>query len=1120
MVENRGIKRWKQILGMDSYKESTNLPEGVLRLIQNMRPGKGSLYTREGLTKFDSSQVVTSQPILGLGRYYPDTSTSLELAVSNGILKSSLGSGWTQRATGLSSSNLCKIEQFKDKALICDQSTGLLVYQDYTVPATDEHSTHYAGVPSPKVYKLISSFEDAADWTGDNGCTYAAGTITNDQGHQLHGRQSVKFTLASGVTNISNTFTALNLDGAAVFSDGSTSDLDDYISLFIIRGDPNLITSVRLVLGDNTFTNTFYYDLSSTEDWIEAVNTYSGLHLRLRKRYFQTLAGTPNWGVISGVKFIATTTGVTSLTMDWLRLEKSGPIAWELLKVINDCDDTTDWTVSAGSATVGLDYEYKVRGDAALKITTPSNTCLINTGTVSIDLTTFDDGSIAAAIDDVEIYLGKSVQTISPIVQLRLYTEAAKYYYYDFAISSVKSLTQYSISKTSFSSSGTPTGWTIIKVGLYFATGFTGSVYIDAINLVKHKDTLSVAEMDQTEGWVAVAPTTTTPAYSNEAAYIRADQGSTQSLYLNLIKSTANGGVATISYTPGGALNLSIYSAGIAIQSTDQLGLYMNLPSATAFGRVTLQLGPVGMANNYYQKTIEKADLSSYLETPPTTTVLVEKGWYKLFFAISEWDAVGAPNWNSLAQVRISLQVGTTTNGTSYPSIKAYFDSWKVKRASELTGVYYYKETFVDPEGNESDASIISEPVTARAASVFIKHLPTLDGANSARVASKRIYRLGGLNEDWGFVATLDTPSRDTYLDENIDAEITGTLEDIDGQPYIPKCFCTHNNKVVIANLTTLDGITYPSGIMVSEEESCEIYDHKKFFELEAHSGSEIKWITPFSGFVFVGKEDMIGKFNPDDLTQPYTVESTLYGGVGLLAVCYGKNEFYFLDKTGIIFYNGSFFDVISDQVQDYIDAIPPTYLSTCWMEYFEDTLLIGIPVAGGTYPTLVLACYKPESTNRFWYIISGWSTRCVSSGEGTLHVGSALNGYVWRAFDGDTDDAVDITSILWFPDDDFEQVEVGKDFVKLFLFGKRLTSTNVPIIINPYIDMADSGINITQDIEAATISMTSLIHNKIEISGVQFGYFPSYLGLKLTATKRWTFRELVEIIRWKGATY
>jgi hypothetical protein len=1123
MATNKLIKRVSTLKGMDSYADPTTLSDDTLRLIQNMSPGKGSTYTREGLTKFDSTQVVSSLPVNGLGRYYPDTAHALELAVCNGILKSSIGSGWTSQITDLNPSNLCKIEQFQDKALICDQSTDLRVYQHYTVPATDEDLNHKAGVYSPKVSKLITSFEDEALWTVDSGVTKL-----NDQGHHLHGKQSVKFTYPLGTYTVYTTFTALDLNGSAVFSDGSSSDTDDYISLYITRGDPNLITSVRLILGDNTFSNTFYYDLSFTTAWIEATNTYGSLHLRLRKKYFQTLSGTPSWDTIAGVKFIVTTTGVTSVTLDWLRLEKSGPIAWELLKEINNCETISDWTVSAGSATLGLNFQYKMRGDASLSITNAGNTTLIE-DTVSLDLTTFTDGTASASIDDVEIYLGKSASTLSPTLQLRLYTEAGKYYYTDLVISAVKALTPFNISKASFLLSGAPTGWAIVKVGLYFASAFTGTVYVDAISLVRHKDTKVVANFDQTEGWAPVTGSGSgvTTTWTTSAKYIRGDEGSTQSLYLSLRKDATNGGQGTAYYTPATPLHLSTYSSGIGVQSTDQLGCYMFLPSYINFGRVTLQLGPVGMASDYFQKTIEKADLTAYIEKTVGNLGQTEysNAWYKLFFAISEWDSVGSPNWNSLAQLRVTLQVGTTTQGTSFLSTNAYFDSWMLKRSSELTGVYYYKLTFVDPDGNESDGSIISDKVIARAASIYVKNLPLVDGVNYKRVSSRRLYRLGGLLSEWGLVGTLDDNSREVFIDENLDSEITGTFEDIEGQPFIPKTFCIHNNKVVMANLTSPDNQVYPSGVMVSKEKSCDVFDHEEFFEIESQSGGQIRWLLSYLNFVFVGKDDSIWKFDPYNLDLSPSLESRLYGGVGLLACCKGENAFFFLDKTGVISYNGSYFQLISDPIQNYIDEIPVVYLSSCWMEYFNETLLIGIVRSGGTYPTTILSCYKPESPDRSWSIISGWNVGCSTSyksaGEGSIfHLGSATNGYVWRAFYGDTDDGSDITSILWFKDDSYQQPEIGKDFAKLFLFGNKETSTDVPLTIEPWIDLADSDVNLTETIQGGSTSLTSTLLDKLEISGTQFGYFPSYLGLKITATKRWNFRELVSVIRLKEPTY
>jgi len=194
--------------------------------------------------------------------------------------------------------------------------------------------------------------------------------------------------------------------------------------------------------------------------------------------------------------------------------------------------------------------------------------------------------------------------------------------------------------------------------------------------------------------------------------------------------------------------------------------------------------------------------------------------------------------------------------------------------------------------------------------------------------------------------------------------------------------------------------------------------------------------------------------------------------------------------------------------VKNYIENIPAAYIGTCWMLYYNQTVFVGIPQTGDTYPTLILAYYVPK---RFWFVLSGWNARCGYSekiaGINTLHLGHASTGFVYNGFSGDNDDGTDITSIIQTADDDFDDPSSRKDYAKCILWGKTLTSTSVPLIIEPYIDTVDSTKNVSE-------TLFSLTTQRKEFGVPDLGYKGSFLGMRITATKRWSFGGLLQYAR------
>ena len=163
----------KKPLGMISAYDSTNLPPGYFKYIQNMQPDTriegtleiSNLRTRKGSIRFPP--VPPGFKITGVGLYFPDVDQFNLLCIADGILQETDGVSWKQIYSTLESkiSTRAQVLQFRDVALINDGTNELLVYYKDVFLASPETRVYFSGIPSPKIYYLIDSFEDAADWT-------------------------------------------------------------------------------------------------------------------------------------------------------------------------------------------------------------------------------------------------------------------------------------------------------------------------------------------------------------------------------------------------------------------------------------------------------------------------------------------------------------------------------------------------------------------------------------------------------------------------------------------------------------------------------------------------------------------------------------------------------------------------------------------------------------------------------------------------------------------------------------------------------------------------------------------------------------------------------------------
>jgi len=126
-------------------------------------------------------------------------------------------------------------------------------------------------------------------------------------------------------------------------------------------------------------------------------------------------------------------------------------------------------------------------------------------------------------------------------------------------------------------------------------------------------------------------------------------------------------------------------------------------------------------------------------------------------------------------------------------------------------------------------------------------------------------------------------------------------------------------------------------------------------------------------------------------------------------------------------------------------------------------------------------------------------------------------HSFVFKAFRGDVDCGREIISILRTADQDWDVPDVRKDYERVHIFGNKLTSEDVSLIVTPSLDLGATNPLIT-DSENNIVTFNSLLMNAFDVPMPQIpndlGYYGAYLGVELYATKRWNFKSLVQIIR------
>ena len=181
---------------------------------------------------------------------------------------------------------------------------------------------------------------------------------------------------------------------------------------------------------------------------------------------------------------------------------------------------------------------------------------------------------------------------------------------------------------------------------------------------------------------------------------------------------------------------------------------------------------------------------------------------------------------------------------------------------------------------------------------------------------------------------------------------------------YTPRYIEICNNIMMSAGSTAT-----PSTIWPSEVGQPEYYLPENFIEVRTNDGDRIYATKNFNNYLVVMKENSFHKLigNSADTFQLIEISSQ-YGCLSNQAVVQVKQSLFWLDKKGILEYNGASFDIISTPVEQIFRRMNVSAAkdqATAVHHIYRNQIWFGIPIDGSTVNNVTVV---------YDYLIGGWT--------------------------------------------------------------------------------------------------------------------------------------------------
>jgi len=342
-----------------------------------------------------------------------------------------------------------------------------------------------------------------------------------------------------------------------------------------------------------------------------------------------------------------------------------------------------------------------------------------------------------------------------------------------------------------------------------------------------------------------------------------------------------------------------------------------------------------------------------------------------------------------------------------------------VGAATGLTGIYYYKVTFVDVDGVEGNPSIASSPVTVTNQKISLTSIPILTGMK------RKLYRTLAGGSVYYYLTLIDDATTTTYTDSITDVTIelsSGLLQTDNFKP--PKATIIYEYKTYMFYVST----SYPNRLYFSKPYGTDTTYPLASFEqvpttnwkelpdnivgLKAYQNKLIVTGNSFTGFftgdIWGGTEDNTSWYLIDDIGairhEAIEICQSLNGSICVLGTKYGIK--YFVPSE---YENGLEKLPLSYDIQPLFDD---GNLDNMWLKFYNSRLFVGFIYYEGTPITynnvIVVYDFKRKVWDGPWTLNMNDATVF----NGLLYGCGSNIGKVYEMLSGYNDDGADIHMI------------------------------------------------------------------------------------------------------------
>ena len=338
----------------------------------------------------------------------------------------------------------------------------------------------------------------------------------------------------------------------------------------------------------------------------------------------------------------------------------------------------------------------------------------------------------------------------------------------------------------------------------------------------------------------------------------------------------------------------------------------------------------------------------------------VSTGWYAVYAAYVNSAGDEGPIW-PVATINTSAMNGATLSvggGGSYLTMRyaidtpRYYDIASINvysYHSASTTLYIATDSTINnyPYVYQSNWQVFS----GGASFAYIYYGTTLGGISAGVVANN----VQGTNNT---LPTIFLPGTTFTLSGGT------TLSTVITEGYYPRYLEIYQNRMFLAGFSST-----PSTVWFSETGDPEGYQADSNFEVRTNDGDQVTAIRAYSTKLYIMKLNSFHALYGDNPANFFVQDiSYEYGCMNNNCAIVYDDIFIFLDRKGVIKYNGASIEVISNKVQAIFESMNYTAaLTEACMEHdkLRNQIVISIPVNGSTTNNLMVV---------YDYLVGAWS--------------------------------------------------------------------------------------------------------------------------------------------------